>query len=37
MLITESGMVMEVKLTQCSKAFRPMAVSELGKSTEVKP
>jgi hypothetical protein len=37
MLVTELGMVTEVKPLQCQKASLPMLVTELGMVTEVKP
>ena len=37
MLVTELGMVMEVRPLQPSKAKSPMLVTELGMVTEVRP
>ena len=37
MLVTELGIVTEVKLLQYWKAFSPIEVTELGMVTEVKP
>ena len=36
MVVTESGIMIEVKLEHLKKAFEPMVVTELPKSTEVK-